>query len=1481
MAINPGSAEFVSSLLGVRGQGCPHFPKYDANKPELHQQYPSRLGFFHTTSPELYISFLDTNKFCVHCLILAVPDGFNFWSLIANADGRGSTSSPPEGWLKNVTASADCYPKLFQVGTESFQHPSIRRRPIPSHLATIPIQIPIPQASNAKEAWDWLAAPDQQKPFYIDQLHLAGGWKRLVEKTAEADVAISVKVGKPFEIIQAPKVQVRNSSDLKPASPPTASGHQPKAKASARVSFAAGEQKIKRVPIGGAKTNPIRDKPASLDRPEVNESARSTFLATIGTDHDHSILRALSAVDSSTPDVLPRPLANDASPPIKPEIAVPKIRRKAVSARTQSRTSTTSIPVEASKTSKSTRAASAPTAPLPPLPQSTQLPPQVNAMSSVTLIKSDKGDTSTISQNTKKPKSPNQIQDKRPQNPIIVSPLPSKQLAGNAPKPNIDDPARKSEPQTSLTPPSTAVKTLATGGNNASQHSVYLKSWFQHQPIPFDQAPVLAATSRRVLSPEDERDYHLPLQILLGKGFFSNPQGGSVKPPSSKDYAPLAVLGSVRASGQLKQQPALNLFSSSPVMKSLLSEVQNSAPANRKSNSVKNSLEKAKVATPRKSKKPLSTEPKSTDSRRTTHHKAEMAPQASLSQRAHNPPAAKANAKSSNVKLSNTSEKKHKQHRSDDPHTLSQKPRKGKSSIRGNSNNDSHPGKRVSRPSKPGGSKKSSGNRTNRPHKHTSGAGGNAHQSSNSFDGVSSALGAMNNNLKSRVDEFGHRLADKFNSSTEGRKPSSSTHQNHDEGYDVGVTQDSHHHKTNLTNITMSQNEQSYFEDDLSVPHTPHILDDESTNPEGSPPEASTDPNAIIGTSPPNTGLHEPLSPTSSIDSSWLDDNLPANEPTATQAIPPTSATSISTPGLVETSQFVDNTPMPHTNVVAGGNSELGCSSQMENPQALGVDSQLGVTTAPSPEQDNHLLARHIPESGQENENPLPSQANSSGDFPTSSSTSATAFPRPSNTQYQPGVASLQANIDPHTPNTVTESNNTSEPPDASPQDTLRAVSIEAPSTPLYNIDTNSRNTQPSMVGEMRETSNPITQPPNVVGKLPVQRTNATAPIQMQSPTFMDQPPVYQPTPSEMHLSQGQFTDAERSQSPQRSESRKALPKVGIFAAGAAAGALGAIAAHELLSASSSESSSPSSDINHQGQSMDDYTDGWVASPQSDQPSYDPNSQFVWDQDNTRDPQNQDGPFTPLSAFSQTHDGLDSEAPYVSGAFFQNQDEDVSSSDEGDPSQGHSEAVTDEEAVDQHFGYNSDDANDYENEQFPQDATDSSDDQDGVDDLENESDDGRWDGEEVENSTSGDESSDDENEPSDQDNSDLLSEEQASERSEGESSEGESSEGESSEGESSEGESSEELVSDQPSEESDAEDDLISHYYGDDGQYEQGESDEGEDDQNNIDYESQDDGQTWEEEPDDESEEFDDDDGSNGDDDDDGEDYDDYDGYES
>lgn len=198
-----GSAEFVCTQIGGSGLSCPHFPRYRVRN-FSNPPYPSRLGFFHAASAEPRISYIQTAKLCVKCLNLAVPDGYNFWSMIASASGENhpdgkhdsqGSKTQEEGWLK-AAPSADRYPPLYEAGAETFSPGSQRPNALPSHIQREPMSVPIPLVLGAGDAWGWLQ--EQRKPFYIDQLHLTKEWSVTVERTAETDAKIAHQTGTPF-----------------------------------------------------------------------------------------------------------------------------------------------------------------------------------------------------------------------------------------------------------------------------------------------------------------------------------------------------------------------------------------------------------------------------------------------------------------------------------------------------------------------------------------------------------------------------------------------------------------------------------------------------------------------------------------------------------------------------------------------------------------------------------------------------------------------------------------------------------------------------------------------------------------------------------------------------------------------------------------------------------------------------------------------------------------------------------------------------------------------------------------------------------------------------------------------------------------------------------------------------------------------------------------------------------------------------------
>ena len=185
------TAEHVVRYLDEHRTTCPHISKYNVN--DFHTpRYPGRLGFFHANGSR--ISYLNTNNLCVDCLDALIPTGFNFVSLYSHLT-RPSGSDLPKRWLRETQANSKTEPEdvcieVFQCGTEAI--PNIRP-------TTIPLLQGLPEA---KAAWQWLEK--QRKPFYIDQLHLAGRGNASAEKNAARDSLIAQKVATPFNPTETP-----------------------------------------------------------------------------------------------------------------------------------------------------------------------------------------------------------------------------------------------------------------------------------------------------------------------------------------------------------------------------------------------------------------------------------------------------------------------------------------------------------------------------------------------------------------------------------------------------------------------------------------------------------------------------------------------------------------------------------------------------------------------------------------------------------------------------------------------------------------------------------------------------------------------------------------------------------------------------------------------------------------------------------------------------------------------------------------------------------------------------------------------------------------------------------------------------------------------------------------------------------------------------------------------------------------------------
>ncbi|KAH7137365.1 hypothetical protein B0J13DRAFT_639734 [Dactylonectria estremocensis] len=209
----PGSAEHLSTFVRGPKLGCSHFPKYRANK-TANEQYPSRLGFFHGTNPDFQVSLLDTGRLCPECLLLVVPEGFNFWSMFERALGDNPPrplqrpDGTPATWRD--TSSTQTYPPLFQAGSEEFNQASPSAPGAAGGTFAPPMTLPMPQDLESEEAWSWLQ--HERKPFYIDQLHLAAGWNPAREKAAKSDATIVPRIGTRFvaEVPKAREKQVVN-----------------------------------------------------------------------------------------------------------------------------------------------------------------------------------------------------------------------------------------------------------------------------------------------------------------------------------------------------------------------------------------------------------------------------------------------------------------------------------------------------------------------------------------------------------------------------------------------------------------------------------------------------------------------------------------------------------------------------------------------------------------------------------------------------------------------------------------------------------------------------------------------------------------------------------------------------------------------------------------------------------------------------------------------------------------------------------------------------------------------------------------------------------------------------------------------------------------------------------------------------------------------------------------------------------------------
>ncbi|KAK7963489.1 hypothetical protein PG988_010463 [Apiospora saccharicola] len=199
----PGFAGFLFRHLKGPGHDCGHFPKYRA---ATGHEYPSRLGFFHSSKSECMVVYLDTSKLCKSCLDLVVPLGYNYWSILSVHNqvekGKPSTTTQEPGsierrkrWL-DAPPSALRYPEFTQARAEQLPSEDSTARANVDQGPTIPTRVSIPQLPWASEAWQWLSS--QRKPFYIDQLHMIKGWTPLAETMAERDFETAQKTGISF-----------------------------------------------------------------------------------------------------------------------------------------------------------------------------------------------------------------------------------------------------------------------------------------------------------------------------------------------------------------------------------------------------------------------------------------------------------------------------------------------------------------------------------------------------------------------------------------------------------------------------------------------------------------------------------------------------------------------------------------------------------------------------------------------------------------------------------------------------------------------------------------------------------------------------------------------------------------------------------------------------------------------------------------------------------------------------------------------------------------------------------------------------------------------------------------------------------------------------------------------------------------------------------------------------------------------------------
>ncbi|KAG8166214.1 hypothetical protein KVR01_004766 [Diaporthe batatas] len=164
---------------------CHHSEQYEISTdgepvPEL--PYPSRLGFLQTTESGTTIRFIDLNKnLCRNCCDSLIPDGkYLVWSVLAGASAANVVAT-----LAALVPGDGHFPPILKAGSE-----------LKDTLKNVSLSIP--DLPEAEEAWKWLETQD--KPFYIDQLHMVVGRNMtpLARKRAAKDSAVALRYGEVF-----------------------------------------------------------------------------------------------------------------------------------------------------------------------------------------------------------------------------------------------------------------------------------------------------------------------------------------------------------------------------------------------------------------------------------------------------------------------------------------------------------------------------------------------------------------------------------------------------------------------------------------------------------------------------------------------------------------------------------------------------------------------------------------------------------------------------------------------------------------------------------------------------------------------------------------------------------------------------------------------------------------------------------------------------------------------------------------------------------------------------------------------------------------------------------------------------------------------------------------------------------------------------------------------------------------------------------